>query len=72
LGVPQKIENQSEFSDIEKREGFGGSKSEAPRVRGGGNRKNRKDSQRCSDGPQKWTKLDLDPMNECLRTGSEY
>jgi hypothetical protein len=53
LGSLQNIENEEELSDIEKRERPGGSKSEALRERGCGNRRNRKDSQRPSHDPQK-------------------
>jgi hypothetical protein len=65
LGGAQNIEKEGKLSDIEKSEASGGSKSEAPIERGGGNRK---DSQRPSHGPQKETELDLDAISECLRT----
>jgi hypothetical protein len=44
LGGLQKREKEEECSDIEKREGSGGSKSEKPIERGSGNGTNRKDS----------------------------
>jgi hypothetical protein len=68
LGSLQNIENEEEFSDIEKREKSGGSKSQTPIKRGGGRRKNRKDSRRPSHGPRKGTELDLDAISECLRS----
>jgi hypothetical protein len=44
LGGFPNIENHEDSSDIEKREGFGGTKIQRPIERGGGNRTNRKDS----------------------------
>jgi hypothetical protein len=38
----------------------------------GGNRKNRKDGQRPSDGPQNGTGLNLDETSECLRTEENH
>jgi hypothetical protein len=38
------------------------------REKGIRNGKNRKDSRRSSHGPQNGTGLDLDAINECLRT----
>jgi hypothetical protein len=54
--------------DIQKREGSGGSNSEARREMTGGNRNNRKDCRRSSKGPQNGAELDLDATSECLRT----
>jgi hypothetical protein len=69
LGGLQNSENQEDLSDIEKREGSGDSKSQTPLARGGGNKKNRKDSRRPSHPfAQKATELDLEAMSECLGT----
>jgi hypothetical protein len=68
LGGLQKTEKEDECSDIEKREGSGGSQSQVPIERRGGNGKNRKDSRRPSDGQPKWTDLDLDAISEFLGT----
>jgi hypothetical protein len=66
-GSLQDIEKEEESSHIAKREEPGGSKSQIPIERGGGNRKNRKDSQRPSHGPQNRRELDLDAISEHLR-----
>jgi hypothetical protein len=68
LGGLQTIEKEEGCSEIEKREASGGSTSQTPLERGGGNRKDRKDTRRPSHGPQKGTELDLDAMSECLRS----
>jgi hypothetical protein len=57
LGCLQKNENEEECSDIEKSEGSGDSKSQTPIERGGGNRKNGRDSRRPWHGPQQGTEL---------------
>jgi hypothetical protein len=64
----QTIENGDDFSEFAKREVSGGSKSQTPMERGGGNRQNRKDGQRPWQGPQNGTGLDLDAVSECLRS----
>jgi hypothetical protein len=68
LGRLQRIEKEYELSDIERREGSGSPKTEAPRERKVVAIKNRKDSQRPSYGPQKRTELDPDPISEYLKT----
>jgi hypothetical protein len=69
LGGLQNIENQEEeCSDIEKREGPGGSKSQRPIERGSGNRKNRKERQRLSHRPEKVTELQPGAISQWMRT----
>jgi hypothetical protein len=63
LGVVQRIQKEEECSEIEKRE-----EPDPYGERGGGLRKNRKDSQRPSHGTQDGPEPDLDARSECLRT----